>query len=276
VRRVVIWLAVVCGAVLSLWALMFVFQAKLVWFPGPPPELDPRAVGLAFRDVPLESADGERLGAWLVEPAAGVPGRGVVLHCHGNAGNIAGRIEHARVLARDGWAVLLVDYRVYCRSTGKPREEGTYLDAQAAFDWLVAEGGFRPDQVVLWGESLGGAVAVELAGRCGGAALVLESTFTSVPDLGAEVYPWIPVRLLARIRYDSLARVPALELPVLVAHGERDEIVPFAHGERLFEAARGPKRFVRTDGGHNVGGPLLDEAARGEVLAFLREHVAPR
>lgn len=250
----------------ALCLLAFVFQARLVYFPGPAPRLDPATLGLAHRDVELVTADGERLHAWFF-PRAGAPG--AVLVCHGNAGSLEQRIELARAFLGLGWAVLLFDYRGYGKSTGSPSEEGTYRDAEAAHACLTVAEGFAPERVVLYGESLGAAVALELALRRASAALIAESGFTSLPDMAAEVYPFLPVRWLARIRYDNLGKIARLGVPLLLVHSPADEIVPVAQAERLFAAAREPKRLLLTGGGHNDGGFTRRAEWRAAVGAFL-------
>jgi hypothetical protein len=259
----------------------WVFQSRLVYFPGGPPRVTPALLGLLYRDVQFSTRDGVKLAAWLVE--APRP-RGIALHCHGNAGSIEERVEHARALVDLGLSVLLFDYRGYGSSEGSPSEEGTYLDAEAAWDFVTKEAGFSPESVIAWGESLGGAVAIELTGRRPLRALVTEMAFTSVPELGAHHYRWLPVRWLARIRYDNLAKVAQLRLPWLLLHSPRDEIVPFAQGERLLAAAQAaranvagasPVELVRTRGGHNDGGFLFDEQATAALARFLDQQLGP-
>ena len=256
---------------LALCLLAFALQKKLVYFPGPPPQLTPEVYGLEYRPVELVTSDGLRLNAWFLPRAEA---SGAVLFHHGNAGTIADRLGSARAFLDQGLSVLLFDYRGYGASEGQPGEEGTYLDAEAAFDWLVGEGGVPAERVALYGESLGGAVAVELARRRPAACLFLESSFTSLPDVGARAYPILPVRLLATIRYDSRAKLPELDLPILVAHSPEDELVPFEFGRALFEAAGGPKAFLETSGRHNDGGFLQRTEWRDEVGAFLRSALA--
>ena len=169
-----------------------------------------------------------------------------------------------------GYASLILDYRGYGRSSGKPSEEGTYLDAAAAWRHATGALGYPAQRIVAFGESLGGAVAAQLASSQRPAALVLASTFTSVPDLGAEIYPWLPVRALARIRYDTRERLATIAAPVLVIHSRGDDIIPFAHGERLFAAARSPKQFLEIAGGHNDGFVFGREAWVTQLAAFLR------
>jgi hypothetical protein len=243
------------------------FQARLVYFPGPPPDTLPSQQGLAFDALTLHAEDGVLLDAWFLpaeRPAA------TVLVCHGNAGSIAQRLWLARAYLAMDCSVLLFDYRGYGRSTGRPSEAGTYRDAEAAWRHLVETRGVDPERLILHGESLGGAVALELATRRPAAALVLESAFTSLPDLGARLYPVLPVRWLSRIRYDNSARVPGLRMPLLVIHSPADEIVPFADGQALFDAAPGPKEFLATSGGHNDGGFLRQAEWQDRVADFVR------
>jgi uncharacterized protein len=252
--------------------LVFLLQARLVYFPDRVVGADPGSVGVEFEDLALVASDGVRLHGWLL-PGPADTRRALVL-CHGNAGNVSHRVFKARTLSELGFAVLLFDYRGYGKSEGSPTEEGTYRDAEAAYDF-VRERGFAPERIALYGESLGGAVAIELARRRPVACVVVESTFTSVPDLGAPLYPWLPVRLLARIRYDNASKIGALDVPLFVAHSPSDDIVPFAHAERL-RALAGPRaEFLDTAGGHNDGG-LFERAEWLERLrAFLDRSCAP-
>jgi hypothetical protein len=263
-------------AAVALYALLcaaaWIFQDRLVWYPGPPPRRTPADEGLAFDDVVLAARDGARVHAWHVRAGSA---RGVVVVCQGNAGSIEDRLPLAQAFQRFGYDVLLFDYRAYGGSTGALSEEGTYLDGEAALDHAAASG-FGPERTVLYGESLGGAVAIELARRRAVAALVVEDTFTSLPDIGAQVYPWLPVRLLARVRYDSIAKVPGLRAPFLVLHSPEDTLVPFAHAERLFAAHPGPKRMLATAGHHNSGGFLQRPEWRADVRRFLDEHMPAR
>lgn len=246
-------------------------QDRLIYFPqtGGIASLTPAQVKLPFEELRIPTADGETLAAWWVPAPAS---RGAVLLFHGNAGSIADRIEYLPHFQAMRYSVLLVDYRGYGASSGKPSEQGTYLDAQAAWQWLTAGRGFKPGAIVLAGESLGGAVAAELAARVQPRALVLVSTFTSVPDLGGEIYPWLPVRLISRYRYDTMANLRNFHGPVLIAHSRDDEIVPFAHGERLFAAAPGDKAMLEMRGGHNDSFLFSQPAWVRAVGDFLAHH----
>lgn len=257
-----IWLAIL--GYIGFCATLFVLQDRMVWVPGSAPLTDPSIAGLAFRELSLETRDGERLHAWYVEG-----GPKVVLISHGNAGSIEDRIGLLAALNAMGLGALVYDYRGFGRSTGRPSEEGTYLDAEAAYDALTGDLGISPKDVVLYGESLGGAVAVELALRRPVGHLIVENTFTSLPDVAAGIYPWLPVRWLARIRYDSDSKIGGVGVPVMVIHSPQDELIPFAHGERLYTAANDPKQFLATRGGHNDGGFRNDANDRAAVLAFL-------
>ena len=257
--------AVAYGAVML---LVFLFQPRLIYFPQVEREhtTTPRAAGLDFEDVALHTADGIKLHGWWV-PARDT--RGTVLLMHGNAGNISHRLGYLTMFNRLGYSVLLFDYRGYGKSGGSPGEEGTYLDAEAAWQHLTEARNLKSQDIVIVGESLGGGVATWLAHKYPPRALVLASTFTSVPDMGAQVYPWLPVRLLARIVYDNIARIREIQVPLMIAHSRGDDIIPFAHGQALFAAAREPKQFLELAGGHNEGFLFARDEWIAAVGAFL-------
>ena len=250
--------------------LIFLFQARLIYFPNVGRELaaTPRDAGLDYEDVQLRGADNVVLNGWWVPTR---DARGAVLILHGNAGNISHRIGYLTLFNRLHYATLLIDYRGYGKSGGSPSEEGTYRDAEAAWLHLVETRKVNARDIVIVGESLGGAVATWLAAKYAPRALIIASAFTSVPDLGAQIYPWLPVRLLARIRYDNLDRIAKIAAPVLVAHSRDDEIVPFAHGEALFAAAREPKQFLAMRGGHNDALLFARDEWAAAVAAFLAQ-----
>lgn len=249
-------------------AVLYATQDRLLYFPTRTLEATPRDIGLAFEEVPLTTADGQHLHGWYV-PAA--TSRTTLLFLHGNAGNISHRLDSLRIFHGLGLNVFIFDYRGYGKSSGRPSEQGTYRDAEAAWRYLTAERGMKPAEIVLFGRSLGGSVAAWLARQATPRALILESTPTSVPDLAADLYPWLPARWLCRFRYDALAAVRELRCPVLIVHSPEDEIIPFAHAERLFAAAAEPKRFLRLRGDHNGGfllsGPLYRDGLRDFLAA---------
>ncbi|MGH8640871.1 MAG: alpha/beta hydrolase [Burkholderiales bacterium] len=261
-------LAIAYGAVL---VLVFVFQSHLVFYPGMGREvmLSPQSYGLRYETAELRTADGETLQAWWV-PADNA--RGVVLFFHGNAGNISHRLDYLLMFNRLRYTTFIVDYRGYGKSTGSPSEEGTYRDAETAWEYLRHARLARPQDVVIAGESLGGAVATWLAAKVHPRAVLLFSTFTSVNDLGAQVYWFLPVRLLSRIGYDNLENLEHIHAPVFIAHSRDDDVVPYSHGRKLFEAAREPKAFLEMRGGHNDGFIFVRQEWVAQLGAFLDRH----
>ncbi|MCY2932386.1 MAG: alpha/beta hydrolase [Planctomycetota bacterium] len=266
-----IWLilAAAGAAYLAVATVVFLFQGRLVYFPRRELAGTPRDAGLAYEDVSLKTSDGLTLGAWYVPPtAADSP---VVLHCHGNGGNISHRLELLNALHRAGAGVLIFDYRGYGRSEGSPDEQGTYRDARAAWDYLTNVKGLPAWRIVVHGQSLGGAVAAHLAGEVTPAGLILESAFTSLDDRGAEIYWFLPVRLMSRYHYPTRASLASVACPLLILHSPSDEIVPIHHGRGLFEAAAEPKRFVELTGGHNDGFAVSGDLYVHALRDFLRE-----
>ena len=263
-RPVITTVVVIAGLYGLLCGLAWAFQPKLVWFPGPPPTTDPGRYGLDFEDVTLTTSDGVTLHGWYVPDGS----ERAVLISHGNGGTIENVIFLAKAFREMGASVLLYDYRGYGKSAGSPSEDGTYADAEAAFDWLLAQG-YAPDQITVYGHSLGGAVSIALATRRPVNRLIVENTFTSLADIGAHAYPFLPVRLLSRIHYDSIARAPEISARTLVIHSSEDTLIPIAMGRRLHDALGGEKQFLKTTGGHADGGFILDQTSLGKVTAFV-------
>jgi len=266
-------LFILAVAYAGLCLLMYLLQERFVYFPTRPLHATPADIGLEYEEVSLSAADGTALHGWFVPGRRHSP---TLLFFHGNAGNISHRLESLAIFHRLGLNTLVFDYRGYGRSAGSPSEEGTYRDAEAAWRHLTETRRIPPERVVLFGRSLGGAVAAWLAPRAGAGALILESTFTSIPELGAKLYPFLPVRLLARLRYDTLARLPHAGCPVLIVHSRDDEIVPFEHARRLLEAAPEPKRLLELRGGHNDGFLVSGERYVEGLAAFLDTHLGTR
>jgi hypothetical protein len=261
------WFSVLFGAMS---AFMFLRQESYVFFPQRGLTATPETWGMAFEDVRLRTEDGPIIHGWFVPSRTP---RGTLLLFHGNAGTLSDRVEKIRLFHGWGLNVLAVDYRGYGESEGIPSEEGTYADARAALEEALRRG--AGGRLVYFGESLGGAVATELARIAPPRALVLESTFTSVPEMARRLYPWLPVSLLVRIRYDSLARIKKLTCPLAVLHSPEDEIVPYSMGRRLFEAASGPKEFIPLQGSHNEGGILHSFDAQESLESFLAKALEP-
>jgi len=237
--------------------ILFVFQSHFIYFPYREIVATPTDIGLQYEAVSFETKDRVKISGWFI-PAENA--RGVILFCHGNAGNISHRLDKIQIFNRLGLSTFIFDYRGYGQSEGKPTEHGTYLDAEATWNYLISQKQISPDKIILYGESLGGAVAAWLAQNRSARALILESTFTSIRDLGATLYPYLPMRWLARFDYNALEYLRKVHCPVLVIHSRNDEIVPFSHGHLLFEAANQPKEFLEIRGSHNDG--FLQSAER--------------
>jgi len=254
-------------------AYLYVFQARQLYFPELPSrrvDATPADIGLAFEAVELKTTDGETLAGWYI-PAP--QAKATLLYLHGNGGHIGHRLDPVAVFHSLGLNILIIDYRGYGASSGKPSEEGTYRDALAAWNYLTQRKDIRPEAIVLFGESLGGSIAAWLAARHRPAGLMIYASFTSVPEMAQQLYPIFPARWLVRYRYDTRAALRQVTCPVLILHSPQDEIIPFSHGQALFAAAREPKKLVELRGGHNdalfVSREVYARAA-GEFIEGLR------
>jgi fermentation-respiration switch protein FrsA (DUF1100 family) len=244
-------LALLLGACLLIPIMLRWFEHSQVYHPERFLSATGAELGRPYEDVHFRAEDGVELNGWFFPAETNSPRSSlVVLLCHGNAGNIGHRLEMAEALLTTGVNLFLFDYRGYGRSQGRPSEEGTYWDAKAAYQWLQRKG-FAGKDIVIFGESLGGGVAAELATCVTTAGVILQSTFTSMPDLGVDLYPWLPVRWMARIKYDTLSKLPRVTAPVLVMHSRADSLIRFRHSERNFAAANEPKLFCELVGDHN-------------------------
>ena len=235
--------------------MLYLLQDRLVFLPHMPGralDATPQVIRLDYEDAWIDTADGERLHGWYI-PAEDA--RGTVLFFHGNAGNISHRMESILIFNRLGLNVLIVDYRGYGQSSGKPGEQGTYRDARAAWNYLVEQLHVSPERIVIFGRSLGGGVGAWLASRPGvePAGVIIESCFSSGLDMGKRLYPVLPVRLITRIGYPVREYVTRLQVPLLVVHSRDDEIIPFDMGLAIYEAAPEPKTFFELRGDHNAG-----------------------
>jgi fermentation-respiration switch protein FrsA (DUF1100 family) len=244
-------------------ALFWLAQGFLL-YPGSPDRATAAEAGLAeFQDVTLTTEDGERVVGWY---KAAEPGRATLLYFHGNGGSLLNRRDRARLLTQGGRGLLLVSYRGYSGSTGRPSEAGLRIDARTAYDWLKERA--PPEKIVLYGESLGSGVAVRLATERPVGALILDAPFTSTTDVAGHHYWFLPVWLL-RDQYRSVDRIHELKCPLLVMHGDRDGSIPIALGRRLFAAAPEPKRFVELAGVDHVS--VLERGGLGPVRALLAD-----
>jgi fermentation-respiration switch protein FrsA (DUF1100 family) len=240
-------------------------EKSLIYVPSRYPEGNWQPAGLDFEDAWFTSADGTRLHGWYVPHEQP---RAVVLFCHGNAGNVATWAGVLKTLHdRIGVTVMAFDYRGFGRSEGTPSEAGVLADARAARAWLASRTRLEQRQIVLMGRSLGGAVAIDLAAKDGARGLIVESSFTSMPEVGHVAVPWLPVRAMMQTEFNSVAKIGQYHGPFLQSHGTADQLIPFVMGQRLHRAANEPKQFVSIPGGdHND--PQTDEYYR-VLTAFL-------
>ncbi|MGO4712311.1 alpha/beta hydrolase [Bradyrhizobium sp. 2TAF24] len=260
------WAALVAAAgYVAVVAVLFAFQRSLL-YPVPQTEaVTPAAAGFpAAQALQLDTEDGERIIAWHVPPK---PGKPVVIFFHGNGEVLAWRVPRFRALVADGTGLLAVSFRGYGGSTGTPTEEGLLRDGAAAYHFAAAR--YAPARLVPWGYSLGSGVAVALATTQPVARLILEAPYTSIVEVAAGKFPWLPVRWLMRDRFASDQRIAALKVPLLVMHGEQDQVVPFALGQRLFALAPAPKLFEGFAQGTHVD--LDDHGALAIARRFLNE-----
>lgn len=250
----------------ALCGLVYFKQDSLLYFPSSVIPVNPGELGLAYEafEIPLPESS---VTGWLVRSDR--PNAPWVMQCHGNGGNIANNIAYLALFKKLGLNGVIFDYRGYGRSRGVPSEAGLIEDATAVRNYLLTAQGVKPDQLIYFGESLGGGVACALAERAPPAGLVLKSTFTSVPARAAEVYPFLPVRWLARTRFDSDQRIAGISCPKLFLHATDDDIVPYHHGRKLFELAGEPKTWLDIPGGHNASPLELGDRFTATLADFI-------
>jgi fermentation-respiration switch protein FrsA (DUF1100 family) len=257
------------------WALVLYFlQASFLYQPVRDVLDTPSKLGLDFESVLFKTSDGLLLTGWYI-PAD--KSELTILFCQGNGGNVMHRLASINIFHNLGLNCFIFDYRGYGSSQGRPSEEGTYLDAAAAYKWLTGRRNVSPDNIIIFGRSLGGSIAAHLAASFRARALVIESAFTSYVDMGKRFFPYMPVRWFARFSYRTIRYIKYVRCPVMVIHSRDDKVVPLEFGQRLYEAAHEPKEFVRIVGSHNDGF-LLSKAvytkAWQDWLRFLKEHEA--
>ncbi len=256
----------------GLLSVLFCIENRILFHPVPyTQEWRPAPAELHAEDVWLRGAGGTCVHAWWCPTEGWRPEQGAVLFCHGNACNLSGMADTVRRWQQLlGKAVMIFDYPGYGRSEGAPGEAACCAAGDAAYDWLVTERQVSPERLLIYGTSLGGGVATDLASRHPHQALILVSTFTSIPDMSQSLFPGTPARWLVRNRFDNLRKIARCHQPVFIAHGTADQLIPYAQGERLFAAAHGPKTFFSMPGydHYMVPGPDLYRAL-GEFLGTL-------
>lgn len=269
-------LFIVVTSWLLLAVLLYFYQPKLIFFPHREIEATPALISLDYEELTLTTSDGIAINAWWIpHPAA----RASVLFLHGNAGNISHRLDSVQIFHDLGLSVLIIDYRGYGKSTGKPSEQGSYLDAEAAWHYLIEDKKIDQDKIIIFGRSLGGAVASWLAEKYTPAGLIMESSFTSIADIGRYYYPYLPTSLLARIKYASIDRIQNIKSPILIIHSKEDEIIPYSHAEQLFTEAvkekTTQKTFMDINGSHNGGFMLSGEKYSEGLDQFIDDIIKP-
>jgi fermentation-respiration switch protein FrsA (DUF1100 family) len=266
-------LLLIIGAYGAFALLLYMSQTKLLYYPNLPSReiaYTPDQLGIAYEEVNIRTSDDVLLHGWYVPVSRP---RAVVLFFHGNAGNISHRLDSLKIFHDLNLSTFIFDYRGYGQSEGKVSEQGTYLDAEAAWLYLTKQRQIAPDNIVLFGRSLGAAVAAYLATKQNPKALIIESAFTSVPDMAGRVYPFLPVRLLTRYNYNTRQYVESIRSPILIIHSHDDEIIPFDNGRELYSAAHEPKSFLELRGGHNDGFLISGRMYTGRMDAFITKFV---
>ena len=230
--------------------MLYLLQSRFLYCPVKKILYTPQDIGLKYEDITLTSSNGIEINGWYIPvPDANF----TILFCHGNGGNITHRLDSIQQFNQLGMNCLIFDYQGYGRSGGKPTEQGTYDDARAAYDWLINEKGLAPENIIIFGRSLGSSIAAKLATEVDCASLAIESSFTSYLDMAKNYYPYMPVRLFVSYKYNTAECLESVSCPVLIIHSPDDETIPFRFGRKLYEVADEPKEFIEISGGHNDG-----------------------
>jgi alpha-beta hydrolase superfamily lysophospholipase len=247
---------IVVGFLITMSAVLYIFQERFVFFPSKTLLMSPKDIQLEYEDLYLKSRDGRKINAWFIpckDP------RATVLFCHGNAGNLSHRLDTIKLFHDLGVNFLIFDYGAYGNSEGSPSENGSYIDAETAWNYLTNEKKIPKEKIIIAGRSLGGAIASHLAMQKAPVGLILESAFMSIPEMGRDIYPFLPASLLARLKLSTNEYVKAVKCPTLIMHSPEDEVVRYRHGKANFGASAGdPKEFFELRGSHNDGFMITD------------------
>lgn len=252
------------------WVYFRHFEIKNIYFPTKGIEATPQHINLSYEDIFFKTKDNILLNGWfIICPKS----RATLLFCHGNGGNISHRLEFIKMFHDLGLNVFIFDYRGYGQSQGKPNEKGTYLDAQAAYDYLLSRNEVNQNKIIIYGESLGSAIAIDLVRQnIKAKALITFGGFTSIEDMARKLYPYLPLWFTVSTKYDSVSKIKDITIPKLIIHSSDDEIVPFEQGRRLFEEAAEPKEFYSIEGGHNEAMLINQQRCLKRIDEFLAKY----
>ena len=262
-------LFILCGVYFGMLILLFIMQSKLVYFPLKEIACTPTDIRLEYEDITLNTPDGLKLNAWYIPSKSPT---GTVIFCHGNGGNICYTLDVVETMNKMNLNVLVFDYRGYGKSEGSPTENGTYTDAETAYQWLIKDKKIPENSIIIMGRSLGAAIAANLAKNHNPRLLILESGFSSTPDVAAKQYPIFPVRLLCRYKYKTAEYVKDVKCPLLIVHSPEDEIIPYPNAKRIFNSANEPKEFLEIRGSHNEGYSDSGDIYTNGLRNFLEKH----
>lgn len=260
---VTLTVVIVCVFLMVSW-----FEHNSVYFPEKKVEIFPDSIGLSYKNVYFNTADGTELHGWFIP--SGKAYSDTILFCHGNAGNMGDRVEVIKLLNDLDLNVFIFDYRGYGNSKGTPSENGTYLDAAAAYEKSLEMKGVHHDNIVLYGRSLGAAVAIDLALKNDAKGLIIDGAFSSTGDMAKDMYSFLPIKVSLWIRYDNMSKIGKVKMPKLIIHSADDEIVPFHHGKELFEEAADPKEFYRMRGEHSDAIFMYEDEYKIRLESFLK------
>jgi len=264
ISRIILYIAI--GFVFLFGYIKFLEQ-KSVFFPNKIVKVNPEILHMPFEDVYFGTKDNLKINGWFI-PTEG--SKYTILYFHGNAGNLADRLEKIELLKKIGLNIFIIDYRGFGKSQGRPTEKGVYLDADAAYDYLIKDRKIGPDQIVLFGESIGSAVAIELASKVKVRGMILEGAFSKAKDMVNKIYPLLPAFLFSNM-YDSLSKIKNISCPKLFIHSKNDEIVPFKLAQKLFYAAKEPKKLIEVSGEHNDVFWASQDEFISSITEFIKE-----
>lgn len=266
------WLVTLLVVYAGIVAGMYLLQRQVLYYPAKSGMTTEMLGAWGIEEIFLTAADGIRLQAWWLSGEEGLP---VLIYYHGNAGNLENRLDKLAAFRNAGFSVLALSYRGYGKSEGSPHEAGLYMDAWAALDYVQREKGVDLQRVMLYGESLGSGVAIQMATEYALGGVVLEAPYTSVVRRGAEIYPWLPVKYLMKDQYNSIGKIAQVKAPLLIFHNETDHVIPIRHGRALFAAANEPKQAYWLNGRSHVDFDWPDVAEKMKRFAVDQGVFAP-